>query len=103
MKIYTPTNKITKALNDKVNSILEFEAQIKELKAKSDALKDEIKTAMENENCGSIKTDTFSITYKGATTRVSIDTKKLKDENLELFQKYSKTSNVKSSISIKAL
>ena len=41
------------------------------------------------------------VTYVAPTTRTSIDSKKLKEDMPEVVEKYSKTSNVKSSIRIK--
>ena len=43
----------------------------------------------------------MTVTYVKPTTRTSIDSAKLKKEMPEVVEKYSKTSNVKSSIRIK--
>jgi len=103
MTLFTKTNKPTKKLTDTVTEIISLEAQIKELTTKTNNLKALLKESIEaTEKPCSIVTDTFAVTYKGATTSVRIDTKRLKDDNLALFQKYSKTSSVKSSISVKA-
>ena len=45
--------------------------------------------------------DVMTVTYTAPTTRTSIDSSKLKKELPDVFSKYSKTSNVKSSIRIK--
>ncbi len=103
MLLFTKTNKPTKKLTDTVNEIISLDDQIKLLKAKSDNLKVILKDSIEaTEKPCSINTPTFNVTYKGATTSIKVDTKRLKEENLKLFKQYSKTSPVKSSISVKA-
>jgi len=103
MTIFTKTNKTTKRFNDTVAEIISLDNQIKALKAQSDNLKATVKESIEAlDTPSSIVTDSYSITYKGPTTAVKLDTKRFKAEQLAMWKKYSKSVEVKSSISIKA-
>lgn len=67
-------------------------------------LKEELLEAMEaNGIKESFETNGLKVTYKKATTRTTLDSKKVKEELPEIFEKYSKTSEVKSSISLEFL
>jgi predicted phage-related endonuclease len=102
MTIFTKTKKTTKRFNDTVAEIISIDNQIKALKAQSDNLKANIKDSIEAlEIPSSVITDSYSITYKGSTTAVKLDSKKFKSEQLATWKKYSKSSPVKSSITIK--
>jgi len=102
MTIFTKTQKTTKRFNDAVAEVINIDSQIKALKAQSDNLKATIKESIEAlDTPSSIVTDGYSITYKGSTTAVKLDTKRFKAEQFDMWKKYSKKSEVKSSISIK--
>lgn len=83
--------------------IANFERQIKALKEKEEALKEAIKNEMETK--GIIKiTDDFnglSITLVEATERETFDSKQLRADNPDLYDRYIKMAPVKSSIRIK--
>jgi predicted phage-related endonuclease len=63
-------------------------------------LKEEIKEAMEKNNVTSLEFGELKIKYRSATTRTSLDSKRLKEELPDIYEEYSKTSEVSSSISI---
>jgi len=102
MTIFTKTQKTTKRFNDTVAEIISIDNQIKALKAQSDNLKATVKDSIEAlPTPSSVVTDSYSITYKGSTTAVKLDSKTFKAEELEMWKMYSKSSEVKSSISVK--
>ena len=102
MTLFTKTHKPTKKLTDTVQEIISIETEMKALKARADVLKTTLKESIEAVESGSINTDTFTVTYKKPTTKASIDSKSLKENDLETYKKYLKTSSVKSSVSVKA-
>lgn len=73
-------------------------AKIEEVKKK---LKEDLLKAMEKHGVKKWDNEVMTITYTAPTTRTSIDSAKLKKDMPEIAEKYSKTSNVKSSIRIK--
>lgn len=72
---------------------IKFEMQEKKLK-------EQLIEAMEKYNITSWKTDGIEIVYKKPTTRTTIDSTRLKKELPDIAEEYSKTSSVKSSVSI---
>lgn len=48
-----------------------------------------------------IKNELFTLTYKGQSTRETLDSKRLKEDMPEIYDEYVKVSNVSSSISVK--
>lgn len=79
----------------------ELEVQVKAIKEQADKLKVDLLEAMETHGVKKWDNDVMTISYVGATTKNSVDSKKLKEEQPDIFIKYIKTSNVKSSIRIK--
>lgn len=73
--------------------------QMNDIENKIKEVKESILKEMEDRGLSKVEIGDVTITYKQPTTRVSIDTKKLKEDGL--YDKYSKISNVKGSISIK--
>ena len=73
--------------------------QMNDIENKIKEVKEAILKEMEDRGLSKVEIGDVTITYKQPTTRVSIDTKKLKEDGL--YDKYSKISNVKGSISIK--
>ena len=73
-------------------------AKIEEVKKK---LKEDLLKAMEKHGVKKWDNEVMTITYTAPTTRTSIDSNKLKKDLPEIYAKYCKTSNVKSSIRIK--
>lgn len=62
--------------------------------------KEQLKEAMEKTGKTSVIVDGFSAVVKKPATRTSLDSKRLKAELPDIFEQYSKTSEVKSSITI---
>lgn len=81
--------------------IAEFERKMKEIKAAEDALKAAILEEMESKGIMSIKTDEMTLSYVAGSERETLDSKRLREEEPELYDKYVKMSPVKASIRIK--
>lgn len=84
-----------------IEQIQNLEIKAKEIKEKEEELKAILLKAMEDNNIKKWENDVLTISYIAPTTRNSIDSTKLKKEMPEVAEKYTKTSNVKSSIRIK--
>lgn len=83
-------NKITKFLQEKVK----FEKMI-------DELKEEALIAMEKYGItGKQDFGDFEITYRKASERATVDSKRLKEELPDIYEDYSKISQIKSSVVI---
>jgi len=84
-----------------LKKLQELEIQAKEIEVQEKVLKEDLLKAMETHNVKKWDNEVMTVTYTAPTTRTSIDSKKLKEELPEIAEKYSKISNVKSSIKIK--
>lgn len=84
-----------------LQKLQDLEIQSKQIKETEDLLKEDLLRAMEKHGVKKWDNDIMTISYIAPTTRTSIDSAKLKKEMPEVAEKYSKTSNVKSSIRIK--
>lgn len=73
---------------------LEMELKEKEVKAL-------LKNAMEMTGKKNILKEGFSVTYKKPTIRTSVDSKRLKAELPDVFEEYSKISDVAGSVTIR--
>lgn len=80
--------------------IAEFEKEALKIKLLEDELKEKIKNAMEENNLTMVKADGLKITYRKSTTRTTLDSKLLKEKLPDIYEEFSKTSDVNSSISI---
>lgn len=83
-----------------VTQIREFEKMKAEMDLKEKELKQALKENMEKYNITTWIADGLCAKYKSATTRKSIDTKRLKEELPDIYEEYLKESNVSSSISL---
>lgn len=81
--------------------LAEFEKLAKEIEAKQKELKESILKEMEETNTIKIETEELTITYVAPTYREAFDTKKFRVDNPDLYDKYVKFSEVKSSIRMK--
>ena len=77
----------------------EYLKQMKAMEEKTKEIKETILKEMEERNIYKADLGDVVITYKAPSTKTSIDTAKLKSDGI--YDKYTKTSNVKSSITIK--
>lgn len=85
-----------------IDSIVEFEQKALEMKLKQDELKEKLKVAMEKNGITKWESPDgrLKVTYRSASTRTSIDSTRLKKELPDIYEEYSKTTDVASSISI---
>lgn len=70
----------------------------KQMKVYTDAFKEALRDAMEQNGIKKLENDILEATYKSATTRATVDTKKMKDE--EIYDLYVKRVPVKSSVTV---
>lgn len=84
-----------------VEYIRTTEARMKKEKEDYDAFKRELLKAMEGNGITKIDTDTVTVSYIGATTRETFDSKAFKADMPELYDEYTKFSDVSPSIRIK--
>lgn len=83
------------------NQIADTLRQLKELKEQEEAIKKKLIEEMGKRGIVKLETPKLSITYVGETTRESIDTKKLKEEQPDIYDEYCRISPVKESVRIK--
>lgn len=98
-KVAVPT--LPKETLPVLQKLQELEVQAKKIELQEKALKENLLKAMEKHDIKKWDNEVMIVTYVAPTTRTSIDSKKLKEDMPEVVEKYSKTSNVKSSIRIK--
>ena len=82
-------------------AIKDLQDKQKELVEKNEEIKEKLKLAMEENQIKSYENAYLKITYIAPTTRVTVDSKKLKEKYSDIYQECTKISNVKSSIRIK--
>lgn len=92
-----------KVAEEIIKGIVEFEKQALEMKLKQDELKESLLKAMEENEITNWESPNGEITvsYRKPSTRTTLDSKKLKEDMPDIYEEYSKTSNVKSSITLK--
>lgn len=90
----------TLALETK-NKIVDLEKQAKAIKEEQDKTRAAILEEMEKRGIVKLDSDELSITYKAPSYKETFDSKELKKDNEELYNKYIKISPVKSSLLIK--
>ena len=80
-----------------------FQKQVAVMDMKLKEVKEAMKNAMEKYNITEpYEDDYIKITYRKATTRTTVDSKRLKEELPDIYEEYSKVSDVSSSISVEA-
>ena len=88
-------------VSDAINTIVEIEKQIKDLKALQDSYKEKLLKEMEENNVLKVDTEELSISYVAPSTRETLDSKKLKEDLPDIYDLYVKFTDVKSSLRIK--
>jgi hypothetical protein len=78
-----------------------YEKKIKEIELAQKEYKEKIQQAMEERGIKKFENEFITITYIEPTTRVSLDSKKLKEEEPDTYIKYVNQSEVKASVRIK--
>lgn len=84
-----------------VEYIRATESRMKKEKEDYDEFKRELLKAMEGNGITKIDTDTVTVSYIGATTRETFDSKAFKADMPELYDEYTRFSDVSPSIRIK--
>lgn len=83
-----------------INKIIDFEKYRKEMEYQEKLLKEGLMEAMNEVGIKKFIVNGLSATIKDGTTRTTIDSKRLKEELPDVYEEYSKTSEVKPSITI---
>lgn len=81
-------------------NILEIEAQVKSMKEQASANRDILLDIFTRYDIKSVKLPTLTFTRVDATTRKIVDSSRLKTELPDIYEKYTKDSNVKAYIKI---
>jgi len=84
---------VIKAMADMLNQKKDLEEQEKTVRAK-------LIEAMDKYGVKSFENELLKVTHIGATTKTTLDSKRLKAEQPELYKEYSKTSPVAASVRI---
>ena len=82
------------------NKIIAIENQIADLKKAEETLKSALLEEMTKRNIKKIETEKLTITYIDESTRETFDSKRLKEENRELYDEYAKISTTKAYVKI---
>jgi hypothetical protein len=89
-------------LSVNISDVLAFyEKKIKEIELAQKEYKEKIQQAMEERGIKKFENEFITITYIEPTTRVTLDSKKLKEEEPDTYIKYVNQSEVKASVRIK--
>ena len=83
-----------------VNKIIEFNKVKKEMEYQEKLLKDGLMEAMNSVGLKKFIINGLSAVIKDGTTRTTIDSKRLKEECPDIYEAYSKTSEVKPSLTL---
>ena len=83
-----------------VNKIIEFNKAKKEMEYQEKLLKDGLMEAMNSVGLKKFIINGLSAVIKDGTTRTTIDSKRLKEECPDIYEAYSKTSEVKPSLTL---
>lgn len=96
-----PVPGLPKEIMPALKQLQELEIHSAKLEEVKKQIKEDLLAAMEKHGVKKWDNEVMMITYTAPTIRTSIDGTKLKKDLPEVFNEYSKTSNVKSSIRIK--
>lgn len=77
-----------------------FQREAKGMEEKTKEIKEALKNAMEKYNVSKYENEYIKVTYKNASTRITVDSKKLKEDLPGIYEEYSKIVNVSSYINI---
>lgn len=83
-----------------IQAIKDIAVKKDELEKQDKEMRKQLETAMEQYGVKSFENEFIKVTYVAPTTRTSVDSKKLKELHPDIFEKCSKTSDVKASIKI---
>lgn len=88
-------------VQDAVDTIVTIENEIKKLKDMQDAYKERLLSVMEEKDIKEIDIPELKITRKFASTKETLDSKRLRAEQPDLYDEYVKITDVKGSILVK--
>lgn len=77
-----------------------FQKEAKEMEEKTKEIKEALKNAMEKYDVSKYENEFIKVTYKSASTRITVDSKKLKEDLPGIYEEYSKIVNVSSYVNI---
>ena len=80
----------------------EFQRQVAKMDMKLKEVKEALKEAMEKHNLTGYEDEYIKVSYRKASQRTTVDSKRLKEELPDVYTEYSKTSDVASSVSVEA-
>lgn len=100
MDLVTIENNEIVVNQETVNKIKDFYKLKKEIEYQEKLLKDGLMEAMENLGKENFIVNGLSASIRKGTTRTTIDTTRLKKELPDIYEEYSKTSEIKSSITL---
>ena len=83
-----------------IQTIAEIEIKKKELDEVNKKMREQLEAAMKQYNIKSFENDLVKITYTEPTTRISVDSAKLKKNFPDIYTECCKTSDVKGSVRI---
>lgn len=89
------------ASENAIQTIINFEKQKAEMELFEQSFKNALKDKMEELGIEKFSIEGLTATIRKATTRQSLDSKRLKEELPDVYDEYLKTSDVASSITIK--
>lgn len=81
-----------------VRKIVDFEKKSLEVELMKKELKKELKAAMEKNGITKFSVEGLSAVIREGSTRTTLDSKRLKEELPDIYEEYSKISNVASSL-----
>lgn len=100
-KLITIENNIALLRPETASALAEFERQVKEIKAKEDALKQRILEEMESNGILKIETDDLVVSYVAPTSRETFNNKKFRECYPDLYDDFVSISPVKASVRMK--
>lgn len=86
--------------SDFTKEYAKFQKEVLEMDLKIKEIKEKVKEKMEENNILTFEDDYIKMVYKKPSIRTTVDSKRLKTECPDIYEEYSKTSNVKSSITV---
>lgn len=98
LAVLTDKGELTKSVT---KELVKLEAQAKAIEERRARVMEAIKVAMEANGVKKYENDNIAITYIEPGTRVTFDSKALKDADFETYTKYVKESETKASVRIR--
>lgn len=101
MELIRIENNNVALLEDVTNELVRLDKLEKQLKVEKDNLRSKLLEEMEKNNIRKIDVEVLSITYKEPSTRETFNSKKLREDNPDLYDEYIEFTPIKSSLLIK--